>query len=483
MANDAKIQGLRFELSASSDRAVSVLERLRKKLKETADQADAFKRSFDDVKGAIDSAADSAQNYAKAQKAIRGENAKTAKAVAGATQTITKANETIDESADEAVDALDKVTGHAKDTQAELRKLQTIRAFEGFGRNMLTGWGLGTGSNAFTKGLSTIGTNVLHLADSFAQLGRELPEGPLKEFASTVGWMSGMLGKATTYSAKFVDSFMKIGGGIIGRISNQIFGNIRNVMSAIESLRGLVARRAVTMAIRSAIKAIISGLKEGIENLYEWSRVVDQTFYNTMNTLSTAGLYLKNSLAAALSPVIQAITPIIDAIINQFVNLVNVINQVLSILTGKSYWTKAVKVQAQFGDAASKSMGKTGKAAKQAKKDIDLYLASFDELHVMNAPKDSGSSGGGGGGGGAGGGGLSAQTMFQNQPFDQALKDLIESGDWYRVGSAIADKMNVVTDSIDKWFKQKFEPWAIKFGTNLGNTINGFVDRYDWKQM
>ena len=367
--------------------------------------------------------------------------------------------------------------------EIQARREQTAFALGGFTKDVLTGLTIGSGNNFFTKGLDTIGANVRSLSDSFSRLGSQLPDGQFKSFANTVSFLTGLLGNATRFSASFLDGFIKIGGGLLDRVTSHLFSNVTRIAGALNYLKGMIARRALTMAIRSAIRMITQGLREGINNLYEWSYAVDQTFYNTMNTLSTAGTYLKNSIAAALAPVINAVTPIIDAIVDKFVGLVNVVNQVLAILTGQSYWTKAVKVQTQFNDDVAGEIGKTGKAAKEAREELELYLASFDELHVMNEPKVTGGSSGGSSGGGGGGNDSNAGLMFVNQSLDQGLKNMIESGDWYAIGQAIADKMNSITSSLDDWIVNTFEPWAIDFGTNLGDLINGFVAGYEWNKL
>ena len=367
--------------------------------------------------------------------------------------------------------------------EIQARREQTAFALGGFTKDVLTGLTIGSGNNFFTKGLDTIGANVRSLSDSFQMLGRQLPDGQFKSFANTVSFFTGLLGNATRYAASFLDGFIKIGGGLLDRVTSHLFSNVTRIAGALNYLKGMIARRALTMAIRSAIRMITQGLREGINNLYEWSYAVDQTFYNTMNTLSTAGTYLKNSIAAALAPVLNAIAPIIDAIVDRFVGLVNVVNQVLAILTGQSYWTKAVKVQTQFNDDVAGEIGKTGKAAKEAREELELYLASFDELHVMNEPKVTGGSSGGSSGGGGSNNGSNAGLMFVNQSLDQGLKNMIESGDWYAIGQAIADKMNSITSSLDDWIVNTFEPWAVDFGTNLGDLINGFVAGYEWNKL
>lgn len=257
-------------------------------------------------------------------------------------------------------------------------------------------------------------------------------------------------------------------------LKQAVFSKMEQRLNALHSILKRIGRIVFLKTIRGMISAIASGVKAGIDNLYQWSLLVDQTFANSMNTIATASMYLKNSIGAALAPAIEALAPVIDFVVDKFVSLLNIMNQIIALLTGQSYWTKAIKQPQQFADAANSAGG----AAADAAKAIKLYIASFDELHVMDSPTGSGSGGGGGSGSGANYGG-----MFENVPFDTTLKDAIKNGDWQGLGNILADKLSDVTLNVDNWLNDVFKPWAETFAKALGDTINGFVEKYNWSLL
>ena len=71
-----------------------------------------------------------------------------------------------------------------------------------------------------------------------------------------------------------------------------------------------------------------------------------------MDKLATAFLYLKNSIGAAVSPLIDMVAPIIDALVDKFVALTNAINQALAALSGAGVWRRALKYQYTYAEAA-----------------------------------------------------------------------------------------------------------------------------------
>lgn len=142
-----------------------------------------------------------------------------------------------------------------------------------------------------------------------------------------------------------------------------------------------VRRIATTMLIRSAIRAMIKDIKEGVNNVYEWSKLNNGAFAKSLDSLKNKSGELKNSFGAAISPAIQAAIPLINTLASAAINALNWVNQLISLLTGKNSWTKATEGVHDY----AKELGKAGGAASS-------WLAKFDELNVM--------SGGGGGGGG-----------------------------------------------------------------------------------
>ena len=250
--------------------------------------------------------------------------------------------------------------------------------------------------------------------------------------------------------------------GFASDIAGNFKSKIQNGIGSIKSFTSALGRIALYRAIRSVIKSITSGISEGLQNVYQWSLLTGNQFANSMDSIATSGMYAKNSLAAMAAPLFNALAPVIDAIVDKFVQLVNVINQVFSIFGGSGKWIKAVKQPQKFASAIDAS----GNSAKKAKKDIDNYLASFDELHVI--PDSSNSSGGSGGGGSdiPDYGGMFEEVDVDSniKDFVNQLKDAINKGDWEGVGRLLGDKVNSLVDSIDfKGFGKK-----VGYGLNAG---------------
>ena len=181
------------------------------------------------------------------------------------------------------------------------------------------------------------------------------------------------------------------------------FGNMTEGASKFFSR---VKRIATTMLIRSAIRNLIKDMKEGVNNLYEWSKLNKGEFAQSFDAVKAKALQLKNSMGAAIAPVIQAAIPIINALANAAINAFNWVNQLISLLTGKSYWTQATANVDGYTD----SLEKSGGAAQE-------WLATFDELNVMTS----------GGGGGGGKGKADYSDLFENvYQFDTKLKEITD---------------------------------------------------------
>ena len=276
---------------------------------------------------------------------------------------------------------------------------------------------------------------------------------------------------------------------------DKLAGSIQNVLKPLQKLRSSIARIAMTRAIRAAIMEVVKGLKEGVTNLYQWSIVTGGPFRATMDSLATSFMYLKNSIGAAVSPILTALTPAINAAIDAIVTLVNALNQLFSILGGALSWTKAVKAPQEFAKAAKGAGG----AAKDAADKMKDFVMGFDELNLLSN-KNSG------GGGGGGGGGLTAEDyalMFEKAEYAdwaQLMKERIENGDWEGAGRVLGGRVNALVNSID--FEAIGKEWATKFdnaihfmfgvideidfiniGTGLAQFVNQFFDpnQVDWE--
>lgn len=187
------------------------------------------------------------------------------------------------------------------------------------------------------------------------------------------------------------------------------FGKLKEGFSGltkgVSGFFGKIKRIATTMLIRAAIRGLIKSIKEGVNNLYEWSKLNKGEFAQSLDTLKSKSLQLKNSLGASIAPVIQAAIPVLQSLANAAITAFNWVNQLISLLTGKNSWTKA----SENVDAYADSVKKAGGAAKQ-------WLASFDELNVMTS-----------GGGGGGGSSVDYSNMFEEMyAFDGKIKEIAD---------------------------------------------------------
>ena len=81
-----------------------------------------------------------------------------------------------------------------------------------------------------------------------------------------------------------------------------------------------MGRIAKYRLIRTIIKQITSGVSEGIQNVYHYSKAIGSSFAPAMDSAATALLQMKNSIGAALAPMIQSLIPYLQIVINWFIN-------------------------------------------------------------------------------------------------------------------------------------------------------------------
>ena len=169
-----------------------------------------------------------------------------------------------------------------------------------------------------------------------------------------------------------------------------------NMLSFGQRLRRIFEYRV----IGTALAAITNALRDGVNNLYQYSLTANGEFAGAMNAAATSLQTFKNSIAGAAAPLIMSLVPAMQTVVGWAVTLINALNQVIAVISGRSTWYKATDAAAKFGLAVSG----VGGAAKDAKDEMKGLLASFDELNVIQQQNASVSGGGGGGAGGNFGG-------------------------------------------------------------------------------
>ena len=135
------------------------------------------------------------------------------------------------------------------------------------------------------------------------------------------------------------------------------------------------------MLIRMAIRAVISGAKEGLQNLAQYSEETNQT----LSELTSGMAQTKNSFATAFSPILTMVLPALTQMIDMLVSASSAVSSFFAALRGKSTYTKAVKVQQDYAASLKKSASSAS--------DLNHQLYSFDKLSKANSQSSgSGSS-------------------------------------------------------------------------------------------
>lgn len=187
--------------------------------------------------------------------------------------------------------------------------------------------------------------------------------------------------------------------------------------SMFPTLTGIVKRfkgMLISRSIRYVIRQIASGFSEGVQNVYQYSKAIGSAFAPAMDTAATALAQMKNSIAAAASPLIQSLIPVLQTVINWFITAINYVNQFFALLNGQQTWTRALPKTVDAFDKQEKGAKKAGAALK------DL-LADWDELNIIQSQ--------GGGGSGVGNQNTAEEylEMFEEVGrFDSKIKETVQ---------------------------------------------------------
>lgn len=312
-------------------------------------------------------------------------------------------------------------------------------------------FGIGNLASAFKSAFGAIGNfgTAAKGAFGFIAKGVQAVVPYAKKLASAFAKVSLEVGKI---SGRSVMAPFTILGKAVGGVAGKIKGLVKSI-----------GRIAFYRAIRSAIKELTQGFKEGLDNAYEFSKITGGQLAKSMNSIATSSQYVKNSLGAMAAPLLNALAPAIDFVADKLVALINLFNQVFAKFTGASTWMKATKQAVEYTGAANDATAATKK-----------FKASILGIDEINALTDNSS------GGGSGGGGADYGAMFEEVPVDssiadfvQDIKDAIDKEDWESVGSLISDKIILAMDQID-WDSAYAK--ADKFGVNFANFLNGLFE-------
>lgn len=357
-----------------------------------------------------------------------------------------------------------------------------------------------TNAEAATSGVEQATSSVQETAHAVEQVTQKT--GVLKSILGGIGGvfsngfsvgtgalhkLANALTKVKVAGAKARDAL----GKIKDALGSALAAKVKQNTSGLGKLFNSMKRIAMYRAIRFMFAQLTQAMKEGINNLYQYSNLMGGTFAQSMDRLATSGQYLKNSLGAMAAPIINALAPAIDFVIDKIATLLNYINMLFARLSGASVFTAAKKNAVSYGDSLTKAGGSAAKAAKE----IRDATTGIDELNIIMQKNDDA--------GGGGGGGADYGSMFEELPIDNSvsefadkLKQAFESADWKALGTIIGDKVNEVIDGVN-WtgVGQKIGYWInagvqtaywflktvdfFKLGEHVAELVNGALEEVD----
>ena len=169
---------------------------------------------------------------------------------------------------------------------------------------------------------------------------------------------------------------------------NNLKKGITTLFKPITRLISQFARIVRYRIIRSIIRSITQGFREGTEHVYEYSKAIGSTFHESMDAAASSLATMKNALGASIAPLLQMLIPYLQQVVNWFINLLNYANQFFALLNGQATWTRALPATATAFD-------KQKKAAKGAAAAVKDLLADWDELNIIQSETSGAGSGAG----------------------------------------------------------------------------------------
>lgn len=173
---------------------------------------------------------------------------------------------------------------------------------------------------------------------------------------------------------------------------------------------------------------------------------------------------LTDSISNAWRALGAQLAPAIEYVIYLFTQLIRVIYSIVKALTGIDLIARAnAKAMASWGKSSKDTLG-------QLQKFDDLNVAEFDKGNGDNKLID-----------------LDEIDLSPIQwiidatlKIKEAIKEAFDTGQWYGVGEAFADGLNIAMEKINfDWIGEKLTT----IFTQLGNFLNGIIENLNWSSV
>ena len=171
----------------------------------------------------------------------------------------------------------------------------------------------------------------------------------------------------------------------LSKAASKSTGPMGNFLSSLK-------RIAFYRFVRTIIKELTEAFKEGLENAYEYSKVMGGELAPALDRIATASQQMKNQLGAALGELIISLEPLIVELIHLITLLAQAFTWLFATMEGRSEYLVANEVATSW------------KKADKAAKDYKRTILGFDVINRLNGP------------GGGSGDNNDYSTMFHYEP-------------------------------------------------------------------
>lgn len=293
---------------------------------------------------------------------------------------------------------------------------------------------------------------------------------------------SGIKSKLASYGTGLVSLKEKLFGvnsanNKTANSNSKLSRSFKDASKSAGSARMSIGRMLTMSVLFSGVFRIISALTQGIiggfNNLSQYSKTTNAN----ISTLWGSLIRLQNAFAAAFSPILTVVTPILSRFIDLISTAITYVGMFFSYLAGNKTYTKALSVQKDY----AASLDKTAKSTKKATKAAKDYLSPLDEINRYTTNKDTGTTPSG-----SDANGTPISKMFEEVPIDappifEKIKDVLGQifqpfkEAWEREGKNTIDAAKYALSELGALAKSvgssMLEVWTNGTGTQILSTM------------
>lgn len=230
------------------------------------------------------------------------------------------------------------------------------------------------------KKYSKLRETLKKLSNSFNKIANTVQKTTINAFKKLGSVISGTFKKATSIIGALSIKIKELSQKHMPRLRKETDKTQSSFSTFGRRIKELLLSALIFNRISAALNSMVTGTKEGLNNLVMYSDRVN----DSMSMLMSSMTRLKNSFATAFAPILNVVAPILSRFIDLISEAATKVGMFFAALTGQTTFEKAIKVQQDYRE----SLEGTAEAEKEAAKEQDKYLSGLDEIRRWESNKD-----------------------------------------------------------------------------------------------